>query len=101
MEPDLALDLAQGAERARYVLDLTLTATRAYWNERVRHLGELHEIDKRGLEDKLEAAEQEVEAVRPSWYERPPVVAAGTLVAVGVVSTLTLLLVNAFKKDSP
>lgn len=86
LEPELAISLAQGKEKAEQQLQLTLTATRAFWNEKLRYLGEAHELELEGERAKTQTALDRLEEVRPKWYERPGFVIPATLVASGFVA---------------
>lgn len=81
---EMAADRALGDERLR----LVLTATGAYWRERLRHNDAMHEADRQGWEQKEGELRDEVEAVRPEWYEHPAVVAGVTLSLVLVVAAV-------------
>jgi hypothetical protein len=99
LEPDLALSLAQGKERAEKKLQLTLTSTRAFWTEKLRFQDELHRIELDAEKAKTETALDRLEEVRPKWYERPGFVIPATLVASGFVALGFGVLLDATLND--
>ena len=71
-------ELGQRAEAAEETLRLTLTSTRAYWAERLRHQDEVHDIELDAERAKREAVEDRL----PKWFEKPAFVIPITIFAV-------------------
>lgn len=95
LEPSLALSLGQGKQRAEEKLQLTLTSTRAYWTEVLRHRDELHAIALDAEKAKTQAALDRIEEVRPKFYERPAFIIPMTVLATVGIAIGTASLVDA------
>lgn len=99
LETEAAILLGQRATRAEETLRLTLTATGAYWRERLRHREEEHRIELEAMGAKLAAAERYAEDARQKWYESPAFVIPVTVLGVVAVSVGTAELVRALNPE--
>lgn len=90
-----AIRLAQRADKAEEVLRLTITSTRAYWREVMRHKDEVHSIELEARDAREAVLQKAVEDARPDWYEHPVFVSVCTVAAVVAVASGTAALVDA------
>ena len=88
LDTDKAIELRMERDEARDTLRTTVTSTRAFWAEVLRHKDEEHRIEIEGERAKTQVAMDRL----PKWYQTPEFVVPVTVVLtfLGVLGTVEI-----------